>query len=718
MASLIPGYEYDIFISYRQKDNKHDGWVTDFVEHLKGELESTFKEDISVYFDENPHDGLLGTHDVDDSLKEKLKCLVFIPVLSRTYCDKRSFAWVNELEAFVKMASEDSFGLKVKLPNGNVASRVLPICIYDLDPSDSQMFETAVGGMIRGVDFIYISPGINRPLLPKEEKPHENLKRTNYRDQINKVGNALKEIFTALAFSELKSESVHTQPSSLIKIPDKKIRKLVLYAFTVLSILALIFIGSLILPELIRKGATIERTIAVLPFINDSPGDSSQYFMNGLMEDVLINLQAIKDLTPRSRTSTEKFRSTSKTIPEIAKELGVNYIVEGFGRRSGNFVKLNITLYRIVANKEVRIWGKLYDEEIHDATDVFRIESQLAEAIAAELQAVITPEEKQRIEKAPTANLAAYEDYLLGKSYLNRFYHQNFDVAMQHFEAAKDKDSAYALAYVGISEVWILRALSSYSPSQDATPKAIAAFNKAYELDSSLAEVYVCRSWIQSYLVYDYSEAEISCRKALSLSPNNVDARIGYANLLIILGRFKEAVEQIELAVKLDPMNLNSKGPYCIILFCSERYEDAIRAFKELLKVDPENGAALDNLPLALHMAGRYDEALQVWETAYSTYFKGHSNIFSQKNKSNNYKEILNLQGDSLVRNLETRYINPTEIAQIYACAENKSGTLDMLELALEKHDPNLPYIIRYPIFKFLKGDARFENLFQRLNLP
>ena len=115
MASLIHGYEYDIFISYRQKDNKGDRWVSEFVQALKTELESTFKDNVSVYFDNNPHTGLLETHDVDDSLKEKLKCLIFIPVISRTYCDPRSFAWEHEFKAFVKQASQDQLGLKVKL---------------------------------------------------------------------------------------------------------------------------------------------------------------------------------------------------------------------------------------------------------------------------------------------------------------------------------------------------------------------------------------------------------------------------------------------------------------------------------------------------------------------------------------------------------------------------------------------------------------------------
>ena len=126
MASIIPGYEYDIFISYRQKDNKGDRWVSEFVDSLKTELESTFKEDISVYFDINPHDGLLETHDVNASLKEKLRCLVFLPVISQTYCDPKSFAWQHEFVAFNNMARKDHFGRDIRLPNGNVASRILP----------------------------------------------------------------------------------------------------------------------------------------------------------------------------------------------------------------------------------------------------------------------------------------------------------------------------------------------------------------------------------------------------------------------------------------------------------------------------------------------------------------------------------------------------------------------------------------------------------------
>jgi predicted esterase len=201
MASIIEGYTYDIFISYRQKDNKYDGWVTEFVDNLKRELEATFKEEVSVYFDINPHDGLLETHDVDASLKDKLKCLVFIPIISRTYCDPKSFAWDHEFKVFIEQASEDQFGLKVTLPGGNVANRVLPIRINDLDTSDTKLCESILGGVLRGVDFIYKEPGVNRPLRSNEDNPHDNLNHTNYRNQINKVALAVKDIIESMKTS-------------------------------------------------------------------------------------------------------------------------------------------------------------------------------------------------------------------------------------------------------------------------------------------------------------------------------------------------------------------------------------------------------------------------------------------------------------------------------------------------------------------------------------
>jgi dienelactone hydrolase len=201
MSSVIEGYNYDIFISYRQKDNKYDGWVTEFVDNLKRELDSMFKEEVTVYYDINPHDGLLETHDVQESLKEKLKCLICIPIVSRTYCDPNSFAWKNEFLAFIEQASHDQFGLKVRLPNGNVAGRILPIRIHDLDNGDIKLFESTTGGALRPVDFIYKETGVNRQLRAIDDRIIKSPGHALYRDQINKVALAIRDIMESMKFT-------------------------------------------------------------------------------------------------------------------------------------------------------------------------------------------------------------------------------------------------------------------------------------------------------------------------------------------------------------------------------------------------------------------------------------------------------------------------------------------------------------------------------------
>ncbi|HWA35846.1 MAG TPA: hypothetical protein VG737_17005 [Cyclobacteriaceae bacterium] len=197
MPSIIPGFEYDIFISYRHNDNK-SGWVTEFVSALEEELASTIKEPLTIYFDKNPHDGLLETHDVDDSLKDKLKCLIFIPIISRTYCDTKSFAWKQEFLAFLQTGSIDTLGLKVKLPNGNTASRVLPIRIHELDANDKNTIETELQGALRAIDFTFHSAGVNRPLRPKDDDAIKVADQNSYRDQVNKIANAISDILEGL----------------------------------------------------------------------------------------------------------------------------------------------------------------------------------------------------------------------------------------------------------------------------------------------------------------------------------------------------------------------------------------------------------------------------------------------------------------------------------------------------------------------------------------
>ena len=221
MSSIISGYEYDIFISYRHNDNR-SGWVTEFVKNLQEELATTIKDPVSVYYDSNPHDGLLETHNVDKSLEGKLRCLIFIPILSHTYCDPKSFAWNSEFLVFCKLAKADPLALNVRLANKNVASRILPARIHDLDGKDQALFERESGGPLRAIDFIFRSRGVNRPLTPQDNRT-DNLDRTFYRDQLNKTANAIEQIIEALATQEGGSVGEPVTPKEYSHEPSSPI---------------------------------------------------------------------------------------------------------------------------------------------------------------------------------------------------------------------------------------------------------------------------------------------------------------------------------------------------------------------------------------------------------------------------------------------------------------------------------------------------------------
>ena len=369
MGSIIEGYEYDIFISYRQKDNKHGGWVTQFVDELKGELEATFKEEISVYFDINPHDGLLETHDVADSLKDKLKCLVFIPIISRTYCDSKSFAWEHEFMAFIEQAAQDQYGLKVKLPNGNVASRVLPIRIHDLDSKDLMLCESALGTYLRGVEFIYKEPGVNRPLKALDNEK-TNINKTIYRNQINRVANAIQEIISGIiAQAELPNTEMPQQGISLEKPistdkwqeaakPAKTAWQKIFSGFAVAAFL--ILAGIFFYPKIFKKdrkdffSAKGEITVAVMPFQNLT-NDATRNFWEVMIQDNLItSLSNARELKIRQTESvlslldhadmTTYASLTPALARSISQKLDANVFVQGSINQVGNVTRLNARL--------------------------------------------------------------------------------------------------------------------------------------------------------------------------------------------------------------------------------------------------------------------------------------------------------------------------------------------------------------------------------------
>lgn len=516
MSSIIEGYNYDIFISYRQKDNKGDRWVSEFVDALNTELESTFKEEVSVYFDINPHDGLLETHDVDASLKEKLKCFIFIPIISRTYCDPKSFAWVHEFKAFVEMASKDQFGLKVKLPNGNVASRVLPVRIHDLDSGDIKECEMLLGSVLRGIEFIYKEPGVNKPLTL-------NLNNNRYTIQINKVANSIKEIISGLKYTPKPGDEPGDDLISAVLNPE------------------------------IKTSEDSEKSIAVIPFINDSADNENVYFINGLFDEIITNLQTIKSFSRvLPRQSVEKYRYTKKSIPEIAHDLAVNYIVSGSGQKYGYSFRLRITLTD-THNKV--LWSHTYEGMINE--EIFKTHSKIAKAIATSLKTMISPEEKKIIEKKPAFNLTAYDFYWQGKEEYTKYWLNGDRNALQKaglcFQNSLNYDSSLAIAYTGLARVNYEKNLNESYYSEKFLDSLLILCNTAISLDDRLSEAYTIKGdYYREKGNYDKSDEEYD--RALRINPNSWDAYFGK-------GRLFTSTDQIKMIANFEKAAILNHGP-------------------------------------------------------------------------------------------------------------------------------------------------------------
>jgi class 3 adenylate cyclase len=194
-SSVIPEYDYDIHVSFRYNDNKYDGWVTEFVEKLKQELSATCKDKLSIYYDINPEDEKGKFLQEDGTVSSKIKSLIFIPIISQTYCDLKSPVWQNEFKGFQEGIKKEGLGITIKLLNGNSVSRVIPVKIHDIDREDVKLLESALSGSLRSIDFIFREQGVNRPLLPSDDDNKRNDSSIPlYRNQINKLANAVKEI--------------------------------------------------------------------------------------------------------------------------------------------------------------------------------------------------------------------------------------------------------------------------------------------------------------------------------------------------------------------------------------------------------------------------------------------------------------------------------------------------------------------------------------------
>jgi TolB-like protein len=635
MTSIIEGYSYDIFISYRQNDNKYDGWVTEFVNNLNKELEANIKDKVSVYFDINPQDGLLETHSVDRSLEDKLKCLIFIPIISRTYCDSKSFAWQHELVAFNEMAKVDQFGRDIRVAGGNVTSRILPVKIHDLDPDDKTLLENELGGVLRCIEFIYKSAGVNRPLRANEDHPQDNLNKTYYRDQINKVANAIKEIIGAL-----KKQSQHPEEISKKDFEAEPSRKKTLKTNIIAGtfiLMVVIVSGYFIIPKLFRPSEQVEKSVAVLPFSDFSASHDQEYFANGMMEEILNQLANIKDLEVISRTSSMIYKDSKLSLKNIAHELGVSNIVEGSVQKADGRVRITVQLIDGITEKH--IWSESYDREL---SDIFSIQTEISMNIARELKAILTSQEESQIQKIPTKDAVAYDYYLRAFQYSSEI---KQDSALRMLDKAIEHDPEFVLAYLFrasyYSNIFFTKdEYNKFENWQDFDHLARADLEKAMKINPDLPDVKLVQARLLYNLDRNNDRALELLNELLSKSPNKSGCIYLKSLVLRRKGLWEEHLKEVQKYFLLDPFN----GEYFVEAGYSyrllRRYPEAMDLFNRPqvlgIQLDPDTKIRYDKFLTILLWKGNVEEALKISElnnTELGVYYYPGDNYFYYSRK-------------------------------------------------------------------------------------
>ncbi len=729
MASIIPGYEYDIFISYRQKDNKYDGWVTEFVDHLKKEMEATFKEDVSVYFDENPHDGLLEIHNVDKSLEIKLKSAVFIPIISQTYCDPKSFAWQNEFVEFNRMAREDPFGRDVKLPSGNVCSRIVPVKIHDIDATDTELLENELDCRLRSIEFIYSSAGVNRPLKP-DDNPDKNLNKTYYRDQINKVANAVKEIIYGMHPDEKKrvtktyttrSQEGYTtgtrRPSAEKPFPSKQLTSKLMapIALGIIIILGIVFL----IPELIRNAGkqtaedeTLRKAIAVMPVANFTGNPELAWIAEMIQSDLTGQLQGISNLIVRPKQTTMQFRGSEEPIQEIAKKLSVNNLIESSIK--GTEDNLQVEIRVVEAFPEERyLYRSSFTESFRDLTNVY---SEIINRILRGMEVKATEHEAEVL-SARRVNPEVRKACARGAYYMNQLTEEGMELGMKYFKEAIAIDPADPEPHIGLARGYASGAHGAGLTSLDLA-KAYAI--KAIELDPEelhpdLADAHVVLAETYLYHDYDFIKAEYHLKRALALNPSNAPAHYTYGWYLALTNKVDEAADQMKKAMEINPLAPICPGYLAWLYQWFGRYDEALVYAQEALKVNPKYPMAFYVQGMVYSGMGRHDEAIEMQKKIYaptSGYASGLGMAYAfagQKEKA------LEIAAEMEKQNMRW---HTWGLADIYSALGDTDKAIYWVEEAYKQRHDFIPWVLNNPYYKKLTGDPRFQDIVKRLNLP
>ena len=464
-----------------------------------------------------------------------------------------------------------------------------------------------------------------------------------------------------------------------------------------------------------NRPSPVIRSLAVLPLESLSSDASQDYFADGMTDELIADLGQISALRVISRTSVMGYKHARKPLPQIARELNVDAVVEGTVLRSGDQVR--ITAQLIDASSDKHLWSQSYEGELRDT---LALQSKVARAIADQIRIELNPQEQAALKSVKVVNPEAYESYLKGRFFWNKRTAEGLKVALAYFNQAIEEDPKYAQAYSGLADTYALLGDWQYAvmTPKEALPKAKAAAIKALELDSALGEAHNSLAFCLDAFDWDLDSAGKEFRRAIELNPGYATAHHWYAWHLSLLGRYDEAIVEMRKAENLDPLSLIINADLAELLVIAHSYDESILQSRKTIEMDPNFALAHNQLAQAYLQKHMPEEAVPELQKAVQlsggspTCVGSLARAYAASGKRGEAVKLLK----DLKKRSSPSYSDASEIAAIYASLGDSDQAMDWLERAYEERFN--PAVLLRPGYDPLRSDPRFQDLLRRVGLP
>jgi TolB-like protein len=453
--------------------------------------------------------------------------------------------------------------------------------------------------------------------------------------------------------------------------------------------------------------AVPQKSIAVLPLINESGDPKDEYFSDGLSEELIAALAQISGLKVIGRSSSFRFKDRTEDTKTIGEKLGVSTLLEGTVRKQGDQVRIVAEL--INAADGIEMWSRTFD---HELKDIFAVQQEIARAVAQSLRVTLLGSEEKSTQMA-TNNVEAHNAYLQGHFYSVRRNAEDYRKAIDYFDQAIQFDSNYALAYAERSEVWTVVGDLTGQRST-AFPKARSDAEKAVAIAPSLAEAHAALGWVRAFAEWKFAEGLSELQRAKELSPANPNANDLLARVIVYTGRMEEAERQARQAVELDPLSAGTQFTLGRVLFYAGKLDEADAAGRKMAELQPSASSSHRWQVLVAVQRGdgetalreaqlEPDDTIRPFELALAQYIRGDRNAADAA-----LGELIANSRDSLAY----------QIAQVYAVRGEKDKAFEWLQIAFDNHDGGMPSLLVDPVLRGLHDDARYKNLVVKVGLP